>query len=488
MDLIATVVLAMVAVIVIAAAVACVKSPRMGLIFFFGFAAMHLTVRALLLESFEIPGFLTSVWQDVLIVSMCIGVLRKKPWQTIRVYPLDIAVFAVLLLVPLAFIKGGIPFLGVYGFRMTYMPVLLYFIARGMDLDDESLTMIKYLLGICMVLALIGIVLNFAALDFRNSLFDRFEIPRHRTFRINRMTSILYDPPVFGGLMALAFLVSLAYATSARLTRKAMATWMVSCLLFLFCAVVSISRGAWVGLAVGTTLICALSWRKGLVVLAVLSVLVCGAVKWAPEATEKIGLVKIGRGVASIPHIAGEGTTRGRIWRGVLGEIRENPLGFGLGRAGHVAKRFKDRYPDIKLSIMSADGWYLKHTIETGVFGMAVFAVFMAVCAASLFLMWRAEEEASPKALVLGVLAAFICYSVQAAASNVWDFFFAAPFVWALLGLLCSTRNMEPNETQVDPAGRIWLSLSVRNKLTAIVLGAVLVLDLVCTVLGRHVL
>ena len=64
-----------------------------------------------------------------------------------------------------------------------------------------------------------------------------------------------------------------------------------------------------------------------------------------------------------------KGLSRVDLWLGAFNDFINNPMGYGLGKAGHVAVRFFGKLSN-EAATYSTDGWYLKLANETGIWGL----------------------------------------------------------------------------------------------------------------------
>ena len=112
-------------------------------------------------------------------------------------------------------------------------------------------------------------------------------------------------------------------------------------------------------------------------------------------------------------------------------------MGYGLGKAGHVARRFfKD--DDKTASVYSTDGWYLKMACETGGWGILSFTII------SFLYFFQSLKYLRKKrgTINLFFFLIFIFTSIQNLGSNVLDFYIFANLYWLIIGF---SQNMINN-------------------------------------------
>lgn len=132
-----------------------------------------------------------------------------------------------------------------------------------------------------------------------------------------------------------------------------------------------------------------------------------------------------------------DSNTRVSFWKIAFDDFINKPMGYGLGKAGHVARRFfKD--DDKSASVYSTDGWYLKMACETGVWGILSFTII------SFFYFFQSLKYLRKKrgTINLFFFLIFIFTSIQNLGSNVLDFYIFANLYWLIIGF---SQNMINN-------------------------------------------
>ena len=110
-------------------------------------------------------------------------------------------------------------------------------------------------------------------------------------------------------------------------------------------------------------------------------------------------------------------------------DFTDKPMGHGLGKAGHVARRFF-KEGDKSASIHSTDGWYVKVACETGVWGFLSFAIISFI----YFIQSIKYLRKNKGSIYLFFFLIFIFVAIQNIGSNVLDFYIFANLYWMLLG------------------------------------------------------
>jgi len=362
------------------------------------------------------------LWQEILMLLAALGILLKfflAKSVKFRFQRLDWAVMALFLLSVYGSILVRDVELILYGFHLTYTPMLMYLLVRLMPLTRTQIRRwLALFLVICLMIALIGLAFHFTD---PSSYYRRVVAPEELSAFARqgswRMGSILANPLYFGILMALAAILSLALYERHRWY------YLIAFVIFVACTVLSITRGAWFMLACGIIII----WwsesrrhRKGLF--------------WPLSALMLTALVAAVSMPAKIKFYLSDSVgfllaARLDQWSQTWHAIAQQPWGYGLG-VGHAALRTTG-----KTSVAIMDGWYLKVLAESGLLGLLIFGLFLVV--AITYLIRRMNQSKLDESFTLyrGVLAALVGLSLAAIGSNVWDYYMIPSVMWILLGL-----------------------------------------------------
>jgi len=409
--------------------------PKNGVILYLlVIAPIYPTLRNIILKVSDIPGPVLSIWQDMGIYLLIIASLLRgaKNDIDIKFQKLDIIVLSIFLLSVYGAVVSQDIFLSIYGFRLTYLPICFYFIVRLLHynyIDVQKFT--TFLINTSFLIAIIGMVLYFIFPNIYFIMTEETIAPEY--YSIKRMYSIFWSPVVFGSLMALNTVMTFTLINSENKTTSLRKTMLrLQFFIFCFCLALSMSRGSWLFAVTGIftcTILKKSSVKFLFTVILILLVMFCffsfrpfyGALKSAIS-------------------------TKGARYQWAfetIENIKRAPFGVGLGKAGHVAARFAktEKHENIKTS--STDSWYLKIALETGIWSLGLFLMFML---AAFFFSYKAylyTKIPKLKAIYLGIMGAFIGFSAQGIGSNVWDFYMVAPIFWVLLGFVGSYKSME---------------------------------------------
>ncbi len=430
-----------------------IRRPKTWLYALLLYYPIHPTAYKLLTGLFpSIPSPIFSVWQDILILALLgAGLWQLRKQLSFRITALDLVIAAWLFWAVPSAINSGDFTLIVYGFRLTYLPVLLYFAMRLLPFRDliEYRQLIDFILVVSGIVAISGILLYFVVpREVLQAWYAQNNFVQSYYQNILRMDSIFWTPVIFGSLMALAATLCFALLFSGEGGSSKRSRYFWGLLLFSFCCLMSLSRGAWISEVVGVGIIAFLNRKSRLGFLTIIGLIIgIGTLAAMIGSGSDDPFVKH---VATIFDESELGT--GQIPRSEqrlagLRDISGNLLlGVGLGKTGYVAAWFEGSDP--ASAAIVADNWYIKLLQESGIIGFSIFILYLFVFVVRTY---RGSRDLSPgpyRSLVLGVWAAFIGFCIQGYGSNVWDFYMLSSVYWILVGIIA-------NITQVSHYGML---------------------------------
>lgn len=401
---------------------------------------IHPTAYKLLIMYFpSLPPPVFSVWQDCIILSLfgC-GIFQGIKEPKYKLITLDYAIFLWLCLSLPSAIKSETIIPAIYGFRLTYLPVLLYFAVRFLPLEkfEDYQRLVNTILMVSGFIALSGIVLYyFVPFQYIETWYALNAMPINYYQDIRRMDSIFWSPVVFGALMATSATLcySLLFETSKKsFSRK---VYLIGIILFSYCCLYTLSRGSWIAEVTGISIISFVKWRKKLgflticflgltIVITSLTFLTDFDNPWTKHLATIIDNSELGTGQIEREEQRNAG----------LNDIFKNILfGKGLGSSGHVGAWFQN--PVGNMDIVVADNWYIKVTQESGVIGLTIFIIFVILFLSYVFKNYRVLTPSPYRDLILGIGAAFIGFNIQGYGSNVWDFYMVGFVYWLMIAI-----------------------------------------------------
>lgn len=377
---------------------------------------------------------LSSLWDEALLLLSFLWILRLRmdrptPIQA-RTNPLDVPVLAFLAL---GFWLMNTIFdyysISVDGYRATVQYMLWFFVITRMLRDDrDMMTLYLTMVALATVIALHGIYQYIVAVPIPSNWTDQAEQSvRTRVFSIFGSPNIMGDYMVMFAPMA----AGLAYYFP-KMWQKFLA-WACAFAMCFGC-LFTMSRGAWVAMAVAVVLFCLLVDRRLFLLLVVAAV----AAMFLPFVASRIGYL--------FTEQFAESTARGgraSRWHYGLNYLVESGhpwLGLGLGMfGGAIAMQTQiiDQWDYFYL-----DNYYLKIMVEMGYLGFIFFVVLLV---ALLYIGCRAvfrsrtpKDDPAPRVqpLAAGILAGLCGVLVHCYFENIFEEPYMMAYFWMMAAML----------------------------------------------------
>ena len=318
-------------------------------------------------ELLTVP-LLSSVWDELLILFALFWIVwsrmgREKPLRA-RTNPLDLPVFGFFCIgFVLMCLVGSYPSIQLDGYRATVQYILWFFLCTRLLRDEHDFTWLYSLLCVvAFVLALHGIYQYIIGVPMPSHWMSKAE-----TAVRTRVYSIFGSPNIMGDFMVMfvPMTAALAYYTDKKPV-KALA-WLAA-IVMCFACLFTMSRGAWVGMAISIVLFILLVDRR----LFWLLLAAGGLLMFVPFVRTRIGFLFTDEFVA-----ASNNGGRSERWATGLALLKaSNPwLGYGLGMFGGAIAMQTKIMDWIEYFYM--DNYYLKILVEMGYVGLISFAVMM---------------------------------------------------------------------------------------------------------------
>jgi len=402
------------------------------LIAYFIFATFFLTIRLLLLgsdSSDSIQAFFLSVLPEIFILFILIVLLRNRN-ATNKLSLKEFTLFDYLVIgyicsnIILGSFLSGEVLLTLHAIRLTYIPMLFYFIARfgfpkKISVYESIVTMI---MNWYIVVVFVGMILYFF---MPQSMTYMIEITgsEEQFYYIKRMCSVFWTPVVFGTFMSFFSLFSYYKLMKHKGIGRLIVFSFFWAALFL-----SVSRGANVVFVIGMITLSIVykdykSFLKGIAGIAVVLTLlllynykVFHTLRFIPFSTYDLFMLK-------------KDQTRVFFWAEAMEEYKRKPMGYGLGKAGHIGERYFEE-GSLEASTYSTDGWYLKLANETGVWGLASYFTLAIVFLVQAFNYWKRNKRTFFTFMFL----IFCLVGIHNLVSNVIDYYSFSSLYWLIIG------------------------------------------------------
>jgi len=404
----------------------------------------------------NLPISYLSIWQGLMIFFFLVFFKIHK----INFKKIDI----ILLLYFLSSIYTAIISIGhgdlkllIHGFDITYIPIIMYYIARSIKIDHKKiLNFMDRFLSVIFLVALIGFFLYLVRPKYYLELqsLARFGEINQTNINLNkyyiRMSSILFSVNVFGALMAIS--VNLSIAMFLYKKKWIYGLYIIT---FIIANVLSFSRGSWGFLTISIVLyflIIIFNRNKKIVInkkifiyifiLIILSLIIYLMIQNFNFNITKALINRIES--LFMFNSTNNSAYGGRIsqWRYSFQTFIKEPYGQGLGRAGHALSY----YGNNKDYVGSADGWYFKLLLEGGIITFFLFSFYLVYQIIYYFFNFNKSNNKFIQLLICTSSFSIIGFSFQGIGSNVWDFYLVSPFLWFMIGI---TNNLIINKDNI---------------------------------------
>jgi hypothetical protein len=188
--------------------------------------------------------------------------------------------------------------------------------------------------------------------------------------------------------------------------------------------VVSFTRAAWIGLAVGLVYVGVTRFRTVLVVLAHVAA-------WIVIALFAVTSY-------SGAFLSGESfQDRLEIWGTNASQVAEHPLGTGIATTGSAAEKLTERKGESAKSVLQPDNYYFKTTIELGVLGLWILLLLFVTAFSSVHTAAR-RLRGYDAAFATGVAASVLAAATVSLVATYFEIFPMDAYFWMLLAVVAA--------------------------------------------------
>ncbi len=389
---------------------------------------------------------LSSLWDEALLLVSLLWILRLRmdratPLEA-RTNPLDVPLLAFLAL---GFLLMNTVFdyysIAVDGYRATVQYMLWFFVVTRMLRDDRDFRTLYFaMVALATVIALHGIYQYIVAVPIPSNWTDQAE----QSVR-TRVFSIFGSPNIMGDYMVMFAPMAAGLAYYLPKTWQKLLAWACA-FAMCFACLFTMSRGAWVAMAVAVVLFCLLVDRRLFALLVVAAV----AAMFLPFVASRIGYL--------FTEQFAESTARGgraSRWHYGLNYLVESGhpwLGLGLGMfGGAIAMQTKiiDQWDYFYL-----DNYYLKIMVEMGYLGFIFFVVLLAAlvliglrCVRRSGLIHRAGGPRM-QPLAAGILSGLCGVLAHCYFENIFEEPYMMAYFWMMAAMLVYLGFFRPRAAQ----------------------------------------
>ncbi len=421
----------------------CGRSSRiLGWLFRGGLTAFVLTAVGLYcLIDYALRDVLTlpvlpSVWDECLMLLAVLWVLydrmRAPQPLTPRVNPMDTPVF-LFVGVGLALMFVVSPFfsIAVSGYRATVQYMVWFYLISRLIRDDRDLIRLYLVLVLAaFLISLHGIYQYIVAVPIPSNWTDQAEADVR-----TRVYSIFGSPNIMGDFMVLFAPMAAGLAYYVRNWKAKLFFWLVT-FCMCFACLFTMSRGAWMAMAVVILIFALLVDRRLLALMCV--ALVCAL--FLPFVASRIGYLLTPEFAASTNNGG-----RGSRWTIAMSYLNMSPVfGFGLGMFGGAVAMQHQIYKWI--SYFYVDNYYLKILVEMGWVGFTCFILLLlALLFTGLRVLyrtgrgWKRKEQSRTRSLFplcAGMFAGLCGVLVHCYFENIFEEPYMMAYFWSIAAML----------------------------------------------------
>lgn len=406
---------------------------------------LYCGVDYLLRDVFSVPA-LSSLWDEALLLLSLLWILRLRmdratPLEA-RTNPLDVPLLAFLAL---GFWLMNTVFdyysISMDGYRATVQYMLWFFVVTRMLRNDRDFKTLYFaMVALATVIALHGIYQYIVAVPIPSNWTDQAE----QSVR-TRVFSIFGSPNIMGDYMVMFAPMAAGLAYYLPKTWQKLLAWACA-FAMCFACLFTMSRGAWVAMAVAVVLFCLLVDRRLFALLVAAAV----AAMFLPFVASRIGYL--------FTEQFAESTARGgraSRWHYGLNYLVESGhpwLGLGLGMfGGAIAMQTKiiDQWDYFYL-----DNYYLKIMVEMGYLGFIFFVVLLAAlvliglrCVRRSGLIHRAGGPRM-QPLAAGILSGLCGVLAHCYFENIFEEPYMMAYFWMMAAMLVYLGFFRPRAAQ----------------------------------------
>lgn len=389
--------------------------------------ALYVPIDYVLRDVLPIP-VVGSVWDELLLIVCTAWVvwmrIDGKVSLQARVTPMHLPV-TLFLLIGFAEMLFVSPYFSIAlsGYRATVQYMLWFFVVVSMLRDERDFFTVYLIMTVIgTVIALHGIYQYIIGVPIPSTWMSSTE----QSVR-TRVFSIFGSPNIMGDFMVMMAPLGaglLFYLKDWRLKLLALAATGCMCLSCLF----TMSRGAWIGMAVAVLLFMALIDRR--LFMAALATVVCAL--FLPFVWSRVSYLFS----EDFWYLSTNGGRQSRWALGISYLYRTNPLlGMGLGMFGGAVAMQTRQLHWVWYTYM--DNYYLRIFAEMGWVGLISFIVLMlALLATAARVCHRLRENKREKALMAGLFSAFAGVIAHCVFENIFEEPYMMAVFWIMAALL----------------------------------------------------
>ncbi len=398
------------------------------ILFFFCYESCSPALRVFLIGGNAMNGLLqtiVTIMPDILFaaVVVCAAIKYFKGEKITLLFFDKLVLFYIFFNLVYGTILSNL-FIAAQGFRITYMPVIFYFIGRLYNKQKPELASATThsIFSWFIIFGMLGLVFHFLFTGVEASLIQSTNHLQTAYF-IPRMGGFFLTPVLFGTAMT----ITCIYFYYRLFTNKSSLNYLFIALTWA-CIFLSVSRGPIMAFFLGFILLSLIfkEWKKTLAVIIIIAVT---SATLSLILTGSLNILTWLFSSTADTLSMGQGITRVELWRRSWHDFVQRPYGYGLGHAGATAVRYL-KGTDTPAAVYTTDGWFLKIACETGIAGL------LSYLALALYYLVLVKKNLSTHrySLFSFVTVLFIMVNAQAVVANIYDFYPTISLFWLLMG------------------------------------------------------
>ncbi|QGG47465.1 O-antigen ligase family protein [Heliorestis convoluta] len=387
----------------------------------------------------QVNMFGIPTWWDEALLLLMVGAIvahwlsqRDFQWKhhpTFYALTAFIAIMLFMFLIDYTYPRIQVP---IDGLRVIVQHMLWFYLAvQLLRHTKEALTLLVGFTLATTLIALHGVYQYITGAPMPSTWVDQAEVGIR-----TRAYSIIGSPNVLGGLLVLSTPIALALAYRGTPAQR---LFYLGCAAVMgLCMVVTFSRGAWLGLALGIILFGAIYDRRLIAAFLIGAILLPIAL---PSVADRVSYLLS-------PDYMNKSAQGGRIdrWNMALDKVQEKPLtGIGLGQFGGAAADHNKNL--LGHRTIYTDNYYLKTAAETGLIGLVSFIALMI---AVMRMAFGVAIHAPPrlKALATGIACGLTGVVFHNAVENVFEVPMMVILFWLFVALVWKFREPDSGVTK----------------------------------------
>ncbi len=372
---------------------------------------------------------LASVWDEGLMVLCLAWILlqRVRAKTPLRSAASSLDVYLLFyLLTGLLLLSFTLSYVGINiaGYRASMQYILVfYLVTRLLHNDRDFYAMYRVMLAFALLFAVHGLYQFAVGAEIPSTWVDQAEgAVRTRVF------SIFKNPNIMGAYMLLFAPMAIGAAYAETDTATKVFYWICGLCMCLSC-LFTLSRGAWLALAIAAIFFSLIIDRRLLVLMLVGGLAAC----LVPSVRSRITYLFTPQFVES-----NERGGRAKRWSTALGYLDDYdawPAGLGYGCFGGAVAAQNQIRPEF--DYLYTDNYYVKILAENGIIGLSAF------CTSIVGILWNGiracgrAKQGSHRPVCVGMLAGLIGILVQSFFENIWEEPYMMAIFFAVAGMLC---------------------------------------------------